>query len=333
MKIAFGLAAAIVSLFSQTEIVVAQQYPSRVVENSVWASAGGGTDSVNRLISKVMEKDLGQSIIVSNRTGGGGAVAMNYVWTKPHDGHFLLGASEAMQNAAVMGFHTTVTRDWRWYMVGGAPAVISVRPDSPHKNISDLVNEAQSRPGKVNITGCAIGCVFHLKSIGLADAAKTKFNYVPYGGSGPAMVALMSGDGDAVISSVSEQAEYLKGGKLRALAMVEMSPYELAGVGTIPAAGDKYQEVGNMPARQWLGFAVPADTPKHVTDKLDAAFKKAMEDEELKSAAARMNLKLVGAHGDESMKILSSMESAVSWKLQELGVAKISPDQLGIPKP
>jgi tripartite-type tricarboxylate transporter receptor subunit TctC len=218
-------------------------------------------------------------------------------------------------------------------MVGGAPAVLSVRAESPYKSLDDLIKAAEAKPGAVNITGCAIGCVFHLKSIGLADATKTKLNYVPYTGSGPAMVATLSGDGDAVISSLAEQAEYIKGGKFRPLAMVESQPLELAGFGTIPAVGTKYPDIAKMPARQWLGFAVPADAPKEVTDKLDAAFQKAMKSEEITSAAARINLTLFGAFGDEAQKILQAMESAVSWKLQELGVTKVSPEQLGIAKP
>lgn len=312
---------------------VAQQYPSRTVEIAVWAAAGGGTDTVNRLIGKALEKELGASVIVSNRTGGGGAVAMNYVWSKPHDGYNILGASEAMQNTAVMGFHPTLTKDWRWYMVGGAQAVLSVRSESPYKSLDDLVKAAEAKPGMVNITGCAIGCVWHLKTLGLSDAIKTKLNYVPYTGSGPAMVATLSGDGDAVISSVAEQAEYIKGGKLRPLAMVEKEPFDMPGVGTVPAVGAKYPDIVKMPARQWLGFAVPADTPKAVTDRLDAAFQKAMKSDELTSTAARINLTLMGAYGDESQKILQELESVVSWKLHELGVSKVSPEQLGIAKP
>lgn len=310
-----------------------QSFPNRPIEDSVWAAAGGGTDTVNRLITKAMERELGVSIVVSNRTGGGGAVAMNYVWSKPRDGYNWLGASEQMQSTAVMGFHTSKTKDWRWYMVGGAPASLAVKADSPYKTYEDLVKAAQANPGKVNITHCPIGCVFHLKAIGLADAIKSKLNYVPYTGSAPAMVAVLSGDGDAVISSISEQSEYIKGGKLRSLGMVEMAPFEFAGVGTIPAIGEKYPDIAKMPARQWLGIAVPGDTPKAVTDRIDAAFVKAMKDDELKAAASRMYLNLFGAYGDESMKILSAMESAVSWKLQELGVGKIPPDQLGIAKP
>jgi tripartite-type tricarboxylate transporter receptor subunit TctC len=147
------------------------------------------------------------------------------------------------------------------------------------------------------------------------------------------MVAVLSGDGDAVISSISEQSEYIKGGRLRSLGMVEMSAFEFAGVGAIPGIGERFPDIGKMPARQWLGFAVPGDTPKAVTDRLDAAFVKAMKDEDLKNTAGRLYLNLFGAYGDEAMKILSAMESAVSWKLQELGVSKVPPESLGIPKP
>jgi tripartite-type tricarboxylate transporter receptor subunit TctC len=316
-----------------SSVAHAQQYPTKVIEDSVWAAAGGGTDTVNRLIGKAMEKELGGSVIVVNRTGGGGSVAMNHVWSKPHDGYSWLGASEAMQNAAVMGFHQTKTKDWRWYMVAGAPASLAVKADSPYKTIDDLVMAAKANPGKVNITHCPIGCVFHLKAIALSDAAKVQLNYVPYAGSAPAMVAVLSGDGDAVISSISEQAEYIKGGRLRSLGMVETTTFPFSPQMTIPAIGEKFPDVAKMPARQWLGFAVPADTPKNVTDRLDAAFVKSMQDDELKSTANRLYLNLFGAYGDESMRILSAMESAVSWKLQELSVAKISPETLGIPKP
>jgi len=114
---------------------------------------------------------------------------------------------------------------------------------------------------------------------------------------------------------------------------VEMTPFVFSPQMTIPAVGEKFPDIAKMPARQWLGFAVPADTPKSITDRIDAAFAKSMQDEELKATAARIHLNLFGAFGDESMKILTAMESAVSWKLQELGVAKISPETLGIAKP
>ncbi len=312
---------------------MAQKFPTKPVEINVWASPGGATDMVNRLVAKAMEKDLGEAVVVSNRTGGGGAVAMNYVWSRPHDGHNLLGSSEQMQIAAVMGFHTTKTKDWRWYMVAGAPGVLAVRADSPYKTLDDLVAAARARPGKVNITHCAIGCVWHAKALGLGTATQTKLNSVPYPGSGPAMVALLSGDGDAVLSSLPEQTEYIKAGKLRPLAMVETTSFDFPGVGRIPAVGEKYPDIVKMPARTWLGFAVPADTPRETIAKIDSAFAKAMKDPVLLERLEATNHTVIGAYGDESMKLLSSIERAVGWALFDLGAAKISPDTLGIPRP
>ena len=324
--VALGLASAIGP-------VEAQKFPSKPVEISVWAAAGGGTDTVNRMIAKAMEKDLGGAIIVSNRTGGGGAVAMNHVWSRPHDGYNWLGSSEQMQIVATMGFHGTTTRDWRWYMVAGAPGVLSVKPDSRFKSLDDLVAAARANPGKVNIAHSPIASVWHAKALGLAGAIEAKLNSVPYAGSAPAMVAVLAGDGDAVISSLAEQTEYIKTGKLRPLAMVETVAFDFPGLGRIPAVGEKYPNIAKMPARTWLGFGVPAKTPGDIIAKIDQAFAAALKDPAFKDTMEKMNYTVIGAYGDESMKILSAMESAVSWALFDLGAAKISPDSKGIPRP
>ncbi|MFO1284602.1 MAG: tripartite tricarboxylate transporter substrate binding protein [Burkholderiales bacterium] len=311
----------------------AQKFPAKPIEISVWAAAGGATDMVNRLIAKTMEKELGESIIVSNKTGGGGAVAMNHVWSRPHDGHSWLGSSEQMQVVAVMGFFPTTTKSWRWYMVAGAPAVLSVRAESPLKTLDDFLAAARANPGKVNVTHCPIGCVWHAKTLGLAGATQTKLNSIPYAGSAPAMVAVLSGDGDAVISSLAEQTEYIKAGKLRPLAMVETTSFDFPGVGKIPAVGERFPDIVKMPARTWLGFGVPADAPRETLDKIDRAFANALKDPALRETLEKVNQTIIGAYGDESMKILSNMERAVSWALFDLGAAKISPDTLGIQRP
>ena len=311
---------------------LAGEFPSRPIQDSVWASAGGGTDTTNRILTKAMEPFIGK-INVSNRTGGGGGVAMNYVWSQPHDGYNWLGASEAMQNITVMGFHPTQTKDWRWYIVGGSPASIGVRGDSPYKTLDDLIAAAKKKPGKVKIGHCPIGCVFHLKAIALANAAGVKTNYVPYEGSAPAMIAALTGEVDAVVSSISEQAEYIKAGKLRSIGMIEMNPYTFPGVGSIEAAGVKYPDVQKIPARQWLGIAIPNDVPADVVSKIDSAFEKAMKSDGIKKLAKERHMQLSGAYGEASQKILRAMESAVSWNLFDLGVAKHSPAKFGIPKP
>jgi tripartite-type tricarboxylate transporter receptor subunit TctC len=312
--------------------VQAQQFPSRPIEISAWGAAGGQLDFAMRFLGKALEKELGVGVVVVNRTGGGGGVAMGHVWNKPHDGYSWLGASEGMQNAAVLGFHTTTTKDWRWYLIGGAPAVLGVKADSPFKTYEDFIKAAEAKPGEVSISHCQPGCIFHLKSISLANGTKTQLNLVPYGGSGPAMVAALSGDSDAVMSSVAEQFEYLKSGRLRAIGMAEIEPYTLDGQ-TIPAIGAEYPGIMEIPVAQYSGFAVPVDAPKAVLGRIDAAFEKVMQDEEVVKTFRDRRIELWSIYGDAAAQKLLKMESGVGWKLFELGITKISPDTLGIAKP
>lgn len=313
--------------------VFAQTYPSRPIDLTVWAGAGGGTDTTNRYLAQAMEKHLGAKINVSNRTGGGGGVAMNHVWSQPHDGYTWLGASEAMQVVKAMEYHKTGTKDWRWYIVAGAPGVISVRADSPYKTLDDLIQAAKKNPRSVKVSHCPIGCVWHMRALALGQAADVEFNYIPYDGSAPAHMAGLTGEVDAIVSGIAEQAEFIRAGKMRPLAMIEMKSFDFPKYGQIPAAGEKYPDIQKIPARQWLGMAIPKDTPEDVVAKIDAAFVKAMEDPKVQSLKTERMFELYGEYGEDAEKSLQQMENAMSWKLHELGVASTSPDKFGIAKP
>ncbi len=326
-------AAGLIASATFTAAVAADDFPSRPIEISVWASAGGATDMTGRFLAEAMEEQLGGKVNVVNRTGGGGGVAMNHVWSQDHDGHAILGASEAMQVVKVLGYHPTGTADWRWYIAAGAPGTLSVSADSPYQTLDDFVKAAKENPGDIKIGHCAIGCVWHMKALALGQGADAEFNYVPFEGSAPAQVAALTGEVDAVVSGISEQAEFIKAGKFGPLAMIEMEPYDFPGKGEIPAAGADYPGIQAIPARQWLGLAIPKDTPPEVVAKIDAAFEKAMEHPKLKSMEEDRQLPLIGVYGEEAEKILTDMENTMSWKLYELGVAETDPSTLGIPKP
>lgn len=238
-----------------------------------------------------------------------------------------------MQVVKVMKYHTTGTPDWRWYIVAGAPGVISVKPDSRFKSIDDLVAAVKQSPKSVKISHCPIGCVWHMKALALGQAAGVEFNYIPYDGSAPAHVAALTGEVDAVVSGIAEQTEFIRAGKLRPIGMIEMKSFNFPGVGEIPAAGAKYPDIQKIPARQWLGMAIPKNTPADIIAKIDAAFVKAMDDPKIKTLASERMFVLFGEYGDAAEKSLQAMENAMSWKLHELKIADTSPDKLGIPKP
>jgi tripartite-type tricarboxylate transporter receptor subunit TctC len=333
MKKLLVLTAVLVLLFG-TGNVVAGDWPKRPIEVSCFAGAGGGTDTTDRAIAKAMEPYLGVNINVVNRTGGAGGVAMNAVWSKPHDGYSWGGFSESILPAPVMGGHHTSAKDWIYYMVGGAPGVVSVRSDSKYKTLDQLVKAAKANPGKIKASASATGGIWHTKLIALESGTGIKFNFVPFNGSHPSQVATITGEVEVVLTSISEQAELVKAKKLVPLAMVELKPYNFPGVGTIPAAVDKYPGVAKLlPLDQWLGFALPADVPPDVIKEVNNAFVKAMQTQAIKDLAKNRNMSLYGYYGGEAQGVAQKMESVWTWTLFDLGIAKKSPAEFGIPKP
>jgi len=313
--------------------VGAADWPTRPIEISCFAGAGGGTDLVDRTIAKAMEPFLKTRINVVNRTGGGGGIALDYVWSRPHDGYNWGGFSESIIPAPVMGAHSTSAKDWIYFMVAGAPGVVSVRPESPFKTLDDLVKAAKAKPGEIKASASQSGGIWHTKLIALMQGAGITFNFIPFNGSHPSQVAAMTGEVEVVLTSISEQSDLIEAKKLVPLAMVELKGYDFKGM-QIPAAVDKYPNVAKLlPLDQWLGFALPADTPKPVVEKVTDAFKKAMETDLIKDMAKTKNLTLYGYYGEQAEKVARGMERVWSWTLHDLGVAKKSPADFGIAKP
>jgi len=308
-------------------------WPKRAIQVSCFAAAGGGTDMVNRAIGAAMEGDLGVRVNVINRVGGRGGVAMDYVWSRGHDGHHWGGFSETILPAAVMGGHNTTAKDWTYFLVAGAPGVLSVAGTNKYKTLEDLLTVAREQPGKIRVSASATGGLWHTKLVILEKAAGVRFNFIPYEGSQPSQIAALSGEVEAVITSLSEQAELIKGRRLIPLAVMEAQEVDFPGFGSIPSAAEKYPVIGQVLLRQWLGFALPADAPQAVLDKIGAAFDKAMASKEIQDLAAGQMLTLYGLRGQPANEMVRRMESFWTWMLYEQGIASKSPAEFGIPRP
>jgi tripartite-type tricarboxylate transporter receptor subunit TctC len=137
-----------------------------------------------------------------------------------------------------------------------------------------------------------------------------------------------------VVTSLAEQQQLLRGGKLRALAMLIPEDFEVEGLGTIPSAFTAYPGLSKyLPISQSIGFAVPADTPAEAKAVLVDAFNKAMATDKVKTWAKENYYLLSGKTGEEARAVFSALESNFAWTLWELEAAKVSPETLGIPRP
>lgn len=329
-----GIACMAISFTSAISVASAQEYPFRDITTAVVWGAGGGTDTINRMIMAEMEKHLPVSINVINQTGGvAGSNGMVYVMNQPDDGYTLVGLSESNVTAAVQGGWDKKFDYWYPFIVGGSPDLISVPADSRFNTLQELVEAAKADPGSIPAAASGSGSIHHLNLLAVENGTGAKFKFVPYKGSAPGQEAAIAGEVALVVTSLAEQAPLIEGGKLKPLAMLTPDAVMFNGA-EIPSAFSIYDGLDKyLPLKQAIGFAVHNSAPENVKATLSAAFEKAMASETVAEWATKNNYDTSGAHGEEASKIFSNLESNFAWTLHELGAASVDPASLGIEKP
>ncbi len=335
MKFTFGKIAAAAVLATGLGVAAqAQEYPYRDITTAVVWGAGGGTDSINRMIMAEMEKHLPVSINVINQTGGvAGSNGMVYVSNQPDDGYTLVGLSESNVTAAVQGGWDKKFDYWHPFIVGGSPDLISVPADSPYNTLAELVDAAKAAPGTIAAAASGAGSIHHLNLLAIQNGAGAEFKFVPYKGSAPGQEAAIAGEVALVVTSLAEQAPLIEGGLLKPLAMLTPEDATIAGT-TVPSAFGMYDGLDKyLPLKQAIGFAIHASASDDVKSALTVAFDKAIASDTVAEWAAANNYDVGGQSGAEATALFSNLESTFAYTLKELGVATVDPISLGIDKP
>ncbi|TVO77889.1 tripartite tricarboxylate transporter substrate binding protein [Sedimenticola selenatireducens] len=326
---------ALSALLIASTTAFAGSFPERDITNVVVWSAGGGTDVSNRVVSAELAKALGVNVNVINKPGGvAGSIGMSHVAQKPADGYTIVGLSESCVTAGVQGGWDKKMDIWYPFIIGGSPDLISVSANSPYNTLTELVEAAKKNPRAIKASAGGAGSIHHLNLLAVMKGTGAEFNFIPYAGSAPAQTAAMTGEVTVVVTSLAEQQQLLKGGKLRALATLTNSGQNLEGVGDIPSAFSAYSSLSeHLPISQAIGMAVRNDAPDAVKEKLSMAFKTALDSAAVKEWAAKNYYVLSGKTGAEARKEFANLESLFGWTLHDLGAAKISPEKLAIAKP
>lgn len=309
-------------------------FPTQSINVVVHSAAGGGSDVWARKVSALMEKDLGVKMVVSNKPGGSGGLAANYVWNQPHDGYTLIGASETSMTYAVNGAFPQSIKVWDYYISGGSPGVICVLKDSPFRSFGDMVAAARAKPETVKVSHSGIGKLWGMKVEMFRKYGNVPVQHAPFNGSAPAIVSLLSKEVDAVSCSAGEATQYIESGEMRPLVMTEKDPFEFRGYGKVPAITDSIPELARyLPMSQFLCLMVPRDAPQAARDRLGQAFEYAMGTPEMAEFIEKECATRYGIWGEAAHEMAVDMEKKFSWFNQELGITKVSPDTLGIGKP
>ena len=335
MRFGFGKTAVVAALaMGLGTASVAQEYPYRDITTAVVWGAGGGTDSINRMIMAEMEKHLPVSINVINQTGGvAGSNGMVYVQNQPDDGYTLVGLSESNVTAAVQGGWDQRFDYWYPFIVGGSPDLISVPENSPYTTLQDLVDAAKAAPGTIPAAASGAGSIHHLNLLAIQNGADAEFLFVPYGGSAPGQEAAIAGEVALVVTSLAEQAALIEGGQLRPLAMLTPDSADIAGM-TVPSAFDIYDGLDKyLPLKQAIGFAVHDSASDDEKTALGTAFEAAIASDVVAEWASANNYDVGGQYGAEAQAIFTTLEANFAYTLQELGATTVDPESLGIEKP
>jgi tripartite-type tricarboxylate transporter receptor subunit TctC len=268
MKILSWVVSGLMVCGGALELQAQDRYPSKPIQMVVPFSAGGAADIVARLIGAQMSSRLGQPIVVENKSGAGGAIATDYAAKAPADGYTVLMVSNTFTTLPVLNrkFSWNPTRDFRaLYGVGSFPNVIVVHPDVPAKSMDELLALAKATPGAVTYASAGIGSTGHFSGELLAYLAKVSLTHIPYKGQPEAINDLLAGRLMMMPINSALVLQYVKSGKLRALAVTSATRSGmLPDVPTVAeATGLAGYEVG-----AWAGFVVRSDVPDPIARKL-----------------------------------------------------------------
>jgi len=263
-------------------------YPDKPVRVVVPFAPGGGTDLIARTLGAGMSKELGQSVIIDNKPGGGTIIGTEIVARSPADGYTLVMATFAHAvNPSLMPKLPFAT-DKAFtpvILVGRGPNVLVVRADSPYKTVNDLVAAAKSNPGKVTYASQGIATSAHLAGEMFSNLAKVELTHVPYRGAGPAITDLIGGQVDVFFGTAAAVATFLERGTLRAIAVTSAEPS--ASIPNVPTIGET---VSGYRVESWYGLYAPAGTPADVVARLNAAAAKAAQGEDFKKKVEQEGL-------------------------------------------
>lgn len=272
-------------------LVFAQAYPSKPISLVVPQTAGGTNDIVARLIAPAFGEAIGSSVIVENKPGAGGNIGTQGVARAPKDGYTLLltiNSAQAINPALYKSPGFDPINDFiPVYYIGATPYVLVSPPGSPYKTLAEVVAAAKRKPGELSYASAGNGTISHLLGAMLNTSAGIDMQHIPYKGVAPAINDVLGGQVPLAFASLPSALNYIKAGKLQAIAI--SSAKRSSAAPEIPTIAETYPDcVGEV----WVALFAPIGTPAAVVKKIQSAMDKVMASPEVREKLAAQGLDL-----------------------------------------
>jgi len=278
------LAAGAAALPAVSRIAGAQAYPTHPVRIIVGAAPSGTFDIMARLIGQWLSERLGQPFIIENRPGAGSNIGTEAVVRAPADGYTLLlvGVPNSINATLYDRLNFNFIRDIAPVAgIDREPHVMVVNPSVPAKTVREFIAYAKANPGKISMASAGNGTPSHVSGELFKMMTGVNMVHVPYRGGGPALVDLLSGQVQVMFPTMSSSIEYVRAGKLGALAVTSATPSEA--LPQIPTVSDF---VPGFEATFWTGIGAPKNTPTDVVDKLNKEINAGLADPRMQARLA-----------------------------------------------
>ena len=301
------LAAGAAALPALARIARAETYPSRPVRIVVGLAPGGANDIVARLMGQWLSERLGQPFVIENRPGAGTNIATEMVVRAPPDGYTLLfvSATSAINATLYERLNFNFIRDIAPVAsIATNPLVMEVHPSVPAKTVPEFIAYAKANPGKINMASPGIGTTPHLAGELFKMRAGVDMVHVPYRGGGPALTDLLGGQVQVYFPGTVSSIEYIKTGRLRALAVTAATRSEA--LPDLPTVGEF---VPGYEASNWFGVGAPKATPAAIVEQLNKEINASLADPKLKARLTDLGgTPLVGSPADFGKLIAEETE-------------------------
>jgi len=287
-------------------VAQAKEFPERAITLIIPFSAGGVTDQVSRLVAVKAADNLGVPVVIENRPGGGGQIAISGVRQAAADGHTLL-VGDIGTHAINVSLYSKLSYDPVKDFIPVTelvemPHVLVVPADSPYKSIEDLVAGARAKPGSLTYGSVGIGSGAHLLGEMLKSLKGIEIVHLPYRGSSQIVPDLMSNRIALFFGAVGSMAPLIESGQLRALVVTDSERAPL--LPTVASA--KEAGIPGLDLKVWFGILAPAGTPDDAVHKLNVEFVKALSDPLIKQRLTEWGGRIIGNDPGEFAKVIAS---------------------------